>query len=229
MTTSNDMQRDYRLVVFDWDGTVMDSAARIVACIEGTIADLGLEPRSREAIRHIIGLSLTEAIDHLYPGRDAAFHQRLIEGYRHHFLVANPTPSAPFDGAGETIAALHAAGYLLGVATGKSRRGLDRVLEETGLGVYFHATRCADEAPSKPHPAMLEQLLDELGTRPRETLVVGDTLFDLEMARNAGADAVAVTYGAHPRHRLLEAAPLAFLDDIRELLPWLGRGDREST
>jgi phosphoglycolate phosphatase len=216
------MTHDYRLLVFDWDGTVMDSAERIVSCIEGTIADLGLEPRTRQQLRHIIGLSLTEAIDTLYPGRDAAFHRRLIDGYRHHFLVANPTPSAPFEGAGETLATLHAAGYLLGVATGKSRRGLDEVLATTGFGDYFHATRCADEAPSKPHPAMLEQLLDELGAAPDETLMVGDTEFDMEMARNAGADAVAVTYGAHPRERLEATAPLACLDDIRELLPWLG-------
>ncbi len=220
------MARDYRLVVFDWDGTVMDSAARIVACIEGTIADLGLEPRTKDQIRHIIGLSMGEAIETLYPGHDAPFRQRMIEGYRHHFLVADPTPSAPFDGAGETIAALHDAGYLLGVATGKSRRGLDEVLAKTGLGDYFHATRCADEAPSKPHPGMLEQLLDVLGTEPAATLMVGDTLFDLEMARNAGADAVAVTYGAHPRERLETAAPLAYLDDIRELLPWLGHEER---
>ncbi len=216
------MKRDYRLLVFDWDGTVMDSAARIVACIEATIADLGLEPRSHERIRHIIGLSLTEAIDDLYPGQDATFHRRLVEGYRHHFLVADPTPSAPFAGAGETLAQLHGAGYLLGVATGKSRRGLDEVLATTGFGGYFHATRCADEAPSKPHPGMLEQLLEQLGAAPRETLVIGDTLFDLEMARNAGADAVAVTYGAHPRERLEAAGPLGYLDDIRDLLPWLG-------
>jgi phosphoglycolate phosphatase len=217
------MARAYRLLVFDWDGTVMDSAARIVACIEGTIADLGLEPRPRDAIRHIIGLSMSEAIDHLYPGRDAAFHARMTASYRHHFLVANPTPSAPFAGAGETLAALHAAGYLLGVATGKSRRGLDQVLDTTGFGAYFHATRCADEAPSKPHPGMLEQLLATLGASAGETLVIGDTLFDLEMARNAGADAVAVTCGAHPRARLELAAPLACLNDIRELPSWLGQ------
>ncbi len=220
------MQRDYRLLVFDWDGTVMDSAARIVACIEGTIADLGLEPRTRDEIRHIIGLSMGEAIETLYPGRDATFHQRMIEGYRHYFLVADPTPSAPFPGAGETLAALYAAGYLLGVATGKSRRGLDQVLASTGFGDYFHATRCADEAPSKPHPGMLEQLLDELDTEPAMTLMVGDTLFDMEMAHNVGADAVAVTYGAHPRERLEAAAPLACLDDIRDLLPWLGHEER---
>ncbi len=221
------MTRDYRLVVFDWDGTVMDSAARIVACIQGTIADLALEPRTDDQIRHIIGLSLTESIDNLYPGRDIAFHQRLIEGYRHHYLVTNPTPSLPFAGAGETLASLHAAGYLLGVATGKSRRGLDEVLAATGYGDYFHATRCADEAPSKPHPGMLEQILDVLGAAPGETLMVGDTSFDLEMARNAGADAVAVTYGAHPRKRLEAAEPLACLDDIRDLLPWLGHKAEE--
>jgi phosphoglycolate phosphatase len=221
----NGKERDYRLVVFDWDGTVMDSAARIVASIQGTIADLALEPRTDAQIRHIIGLSLAESIEHLYPGHDTVFQQRLIESYRHHYLVSNPVPSAPFAGAGETLAALHAAGYLLGVATGKGRRGLDEVLAATGFGDYFHATRCADEAPSKPHPGMLEQLLDVLGAAPEETLMVGDTLFDLEMARNAGADAVAVTYGAHPREHLQAAAPLVFLDDIRELLPWLGLTD----
>ncbi|MDX1592658.1 MAG: HAD-IA family hydrolase [Gammaproteobacteria bacterium] len=228
MAELGDMTRDYELLVFDWDGTVMDSAARIVTCIESTIADLGLEPRSREQIRHIIGLSMNRAIETLYPGCDAAFHDRMIEGYRHHYLVADPTPSLPFAGSAETLARLHRSGYLMGVATGKSRRGLDQVLVDTGFGDYFHATRCADEAPSKPHPGMLEQLFDELGVTPGRALVIGDTLFDLEMARNAGADAVAVTYGAHPRERLEEAAPLAYLDDIRDLPPWLGHPAEET-
>jgi phosphoglycolate phosphatase len=212
----------YNLLVFDWDGTLMDSAPHIVACVQGAIAELGLESRDPEAIRGIIGLSLDVAIETLYPGADPAFHARFIDGYRHHYLESNPTPSTPFPGSEGLLAALDEAGYLLAIATGKSRRGLVRALDTTGFRRYFHASRCADDAPSKPHPGMLEQLMEELGAAPGATLMIGDTDFDLEMARNAGVDAVGVTYGAHPRERLAAAAPLALFDALGELLPWLG-------
>lgn len=211
----------FELVVFDWDGTLMDSVARIVACIRAAITDLGLPAREGDAIRNIIGLGLREAIDALYPGSDEALHRTLTERYRHHFLVADPTPSPLFAGAAETVQALADRGYFLAVATGKGRKGLDKVLRETGLGDYFHATRCADETFSKPHPQMLLELMDQLGVDPAATLMVGDTEYDMEMARNAGAAGLAVSYGVHTPERLRKHGSLGCLHDIAELTGWL--------
>ncbi|HEX9802152.1 MAG TPA: HAD-IA family hydrolase [Gammaproteobacteria bacterium] len=223
------MTQRFTLLVFDWDGTLMDSEARIVACIEAAIDDLGLEPREVASIRNIIGLGLTEAISTLYPGSDAALHRAMTERYRHHFLTANPTASELFAGAEETVRALSEAGYLLAVATGKGRRGLDMVLEETGLGRYFHATRCADETFSKPHPQMLEELMDELGAEPGETLMIGDTEYDMQMAVNARTHALAVSYGVHEKERLLRHNPLHCLDSITELDAWLQAYHRQTS
>lgn len=215
------MTQRLNLLVFDWDGTLMDSEARIVACIQAAIGDLGLEPREVASVRNIIGLGLHEAISMLYPGSDTVLHQAMTDRYRYHFLTANPTRSELFPGAEETVRRLSEAGYLLAVATGKGRRGLDLVLEETGLGRYFHATRCADETFSKPHPQMLEELMDELGTEPGETLMIGDTEYDMEMALNARTHALAVSYGVHEKERLLRHRPLGCLAAIDELSGWL--------
>lgn len=214
------MQR-FDLLVFDWDGTLMDSEARIVACLQGAIGDLGLPRKEVADLRNIIGLGLAEAINTLFPGTDAATQQALVERYRHHFLVADPTPSALFEGAAEVLHGLAAQGYLLAVATGKGRRGLDKVLEETGLGPLFHATRCADETFSKPHPQMLLELMDHLGAEPQATLMIGDTEYDMEMARNAQTHALAVSYGVHHPERLLKHAPLGCLERIGDLPLWL--------
>lgn len=215
------MTHRLNLLVFDWDGTLMDSEARIVACIQAAIEDLGLEPREVAAVRNIIGLGLSEAISTLYPGCDNTLVASMTDRYRYHFLTANPTRSELFPGAEETIRGLGEAGYLLAVATGKGRRGLDLVLEETGLGKYFHATRCADETFSKPHPQMLEELMDELGTAPGETLMIGDTEYDMQMATNARTHSLAVSYGVHEKERLLRHNPLHCLDAIDELDGWL--------
>jgi len=214
------MQR-FELLVFDWDGTLMDSEARIVACLQGAIADLELPARDVAALRNIIGLGLAEAIETLFPGSDAATRQAVVERYRHHFLVADPTPSALFEGAAEVLHGLAAQGYLLAVATGKGRRGLDKVLAETGLGPLFHATRCADETFSKPHPQMLLELMEHLGADPQATLMIGDTEYDMEMARNARTHALAVSYGVHHPERLLRHQPLGCLDRIGDLPVWL--------
>jgi phosphoglycolate phosphatase len=217
------MTQRLNLLVFDWDGTLMDSEARIVACIQAAIADLGLEPREVATIRNIIGLGLHEAINTLYPDSNGSLDEAMTERYRYHFLTANPTKSELFVGAEETVRALHEAGYMLAVATGKGRRGLDMVLEETGLGQYFLATRCADETFSKPHPQMLEELMDELGVEPSETLMIGDTEYDMQMAVNARTRALAVSYGVHEKERLLRHSPLHCLDDISELNGWLAQ------
>ena len=214
------MQRRFDLLVFDWDGTLMDSAGVIVASIQRAAEDLGIAPPAEAACRHIIGLGLEEALARLFPELPAARHPELVERYRHHYL-GRDAEIPLFPGAGELVRRLHAGNYLLGVATGKSRRGLERVLRYTGLTDCFHATRCADECFSKPHPQMLEQLMHELGVPPQRTLMIGDTSHDLEMARNAGVAALAVSYGAHARDALMAHAPLACLDSVEELQAWL--------
>lgn len=214
------MPQQFDLIVFDWDGTLMDSAGAIVASIQGACRDLGLAVPSEQASRHIIGLGLSEAIAHLLPTLPEADYPKLVDRYRHHFL-SQDADIPLFVGAERIVRDLNQAGFLLGVATGKSRRGLDRVLEQTGLGSFFHSTRCADECFSKPHPEMLEQLMDELGAARQRTLMIGDTSHDLQMAQNAGVAALAVSYGAHPRDELLAHAPLACLDEIGELEQWL--------
>lgn len=215
------MPDKFKLLVFDWDGTVMDSVARIIACLRAAIRDLALEPRSDAALKDIIGLGLREAVDTLYPQQDEAFHRRLIDSYRYYFLSADQTPSVLFPDAAETLRTVHAAGYLMAVATGKGRQGLDHVLEQSGLGPLFHATRCADETQSKPHPHMLLEIMRELGAAPEHTLMIGDTEYDMEMAARAGTAALGVTYGVHARDRLLRHEPVGCIDAIQELPAWL--------
>jgi len=214
-------KRPFNLLVFDWDGTVMDSEKSIVTALQAAIRDLELPERSDDEAKNIIGLGLREAVEALYPGSSDALHGELVERYRHHFLSEDPTPSPLFPGAAELLESLNDAGYLLAIATGKGRRGLDKVLDETGLRAQFVATRCADEAFSKPHPQMLEYLMDFTGSDPAETLMIGDTEYDMEMANNASTHALAVTYGVHERERLCKHNPLGVIDALKDLKPWL--------
>jgi phosphoglycolate phosphatase len=214
------MNKRYDLIVFDWDGTIMDSTAVIVDSVQSACRDLGLAVPDDEAARHVIGLGLTEALRHVVPGAPESMYEPLAARYRHHFL-AQDRAIPLFDDARETIAELHDAGYWLGVATGKSQTGLSRVLESTGLKKYFHATRTADQTFSKPHPAMLLELMDELAVSAGRALMIGDTTHDVQMAQNAKVDAVAVTYGAHPPEQLQELNPLALVKDFAELRAWL--------
>ena len=214
------MAKRYDLIVFDWDGTVMDSTAVIAGSIQAACRDLGLTIPGDEAARHVIGLGLVQALRYAVPNAPESMYEPLIERYRHHFLAQDQAIPL-FEGARETMAELHAAGYQLGVATGKSRKGLDRALESTCLKQYFHATRTADQTFSKPHPAMLLELMDELAVTVRRTLMIGDTTHDVLMAQNAGVDALAVSYGAHPAEQLRALAPLALAQDFAELRAWL--------
>jgi phosphoglycolate phosphatase len=211
----------YELLVFDWDGTLMDSEARIVACVEAAVEDLGLTSPGREAIRNIIGLGLREAVHSLFPDGDDHLHLDIAERYRSHFFTAKEAPSELFEGTREVLDTLCRSGYLLAVATGKGRSGLDHALETTGLGDYFHATRTADETFSKPHPEMLHQILDQLGVLPSRALMIGDTEYDLQMASNARVASLGVDYGVHDRERLLKHRPLACLEKITQLPGWL--------
>lgn len=214
------MAKRYDLIVFDWDGTLMDSTMVIATSIQSACRDLGLPVPSDEAARHVIGMGLVQALQHAVPDAPETLYEPLAERYRHYFLAQDE--SIPlYAGAAETIIELHGAGHALAVATGKSRRGLERALDSSGLRCYFHATRTADETFSKPHPAMLLELMDELGMQPQAALMVGDTTHDLQMATNAGVGAVGLTHGAHPEDQLRALQPLALLDDFNELRTWL--------
>ncbi len=210
----------YNLIVFDWDGTLMDSAAAIVRSIQAACRDLGLPEPPEARARHVIGLGLADAMRHAVPELSPERYQEMVERYRFHYLSADHQLTL-FPGAEALVRNLHTAGHLLAVATGKSRLGLDRALGHSGLGGCFHASRCADECFSKPHPQMLEELMAEFGVATGETVMIGDTSHDLLMAANAGVDALAVTYGAHPHDHLLEHHPLACLHSVEELAAWL--------
>ncbi len=215
------MHRAYELLVFDWDGTLMDSESRIVNCMRAAIMDLGLALPADSCISNIIGLGLKEAICMLFPAADETMVKELTARYRHHFIFENSTPMPLFSGAKELLHALKAEGYLLAVATGKGRPGLDKALSNTGLDEVFHVTRCADEAFSKPHPDMLLQILDELGVQAADALMIGDTEYDMQMANSAGTAALAVSYGVHSMERLLQHEPEGCLAAISEVSDWL--------
>jgi phosphoglycolate phosphatase len=215
------MDKPYKLLVFDWDGTLADSLNQIVSAMQQASRALELEQRSAEQIRDIIGLGMHEALARLYPDLSAAGVVLLVERYRDFYLGTPAQTTALYPDAEQTLEQLHSTGYLLAVATGKSRRGLHRALQDTGIARLFHASCCADEAFSKPHPQMLEQIMDGLGVTPRDTLMIGDTEYDLQMANNAGAAAIAVLYGAHQPQRLLEHEPLACLHGLKDLPGWL--------
>jgi phosphoglycolate phosphatase len=214
------MGRRFDLIVFDWDGTLMDSTAAIVTAVQAAARDLDLPVPSDERARHIIGLGLIDAMRHAMPDLPEDRYREVADRYRHHYLARDHELQL-FVGAGELVDRLAAGGHLLAVATGKSRKGLERALAVSGLGPRFHATRCADECHSKPHPQMLEELMDELGVAADATLMIGDTTHDLQMARNAGVAAIGVDYGAHPRQALLELDPLYCAGDVVELAAWL--------
>lgn len=210
----------YELIVFDWDGTLMDSTGHIVDCMQQAIQHLELEPLADDSIKHIIGLGLNEAVQTLYPGASDAFVTSLADGYREVWLNS-PHHTPLFDNAHTLIKKLAEQDYFLGVATGKSRRGLNKVLKQTELEAFFHATRCADECHSKPHPQMLEQLMDFMGVSPKATLMIGDTEFDLQMAHNAGADSLAITHGAHSLTKLQACHPKGLVNNLHGVEQWL--------
>jgi phosphoglycolate phosphatase len=211
----------YSLLIFDWDGTLMDSAAHITQCMRNAIAIVGAEHRSDNEIRHIIGLGLDEAIQHLYPAQPSSLIRHIADEYRQEFLVRTKHGSELFAGARETLHTLVQQGYALAVATGKSRRGLDKVLDETGLRDLFVHTRCADETRSKPHPQMLEEILTDYDAAPHDALMIGDSEYDLHMARNIGMDSLAVSYGVHDLDRLRQHQPLGHVDDVTQIPGWL--------
>lgn len=214
------MVKRFDLIVFDWDGTLMDSAAAIVAAIQAACCDLDIEPPAEDRARHIIGLGLQDALRSALPGLDPGKYPEVAARYRHHYLSRDHELQL-FAGVLDLVRELHRAGFMLAVATGKSRIGLDRSLAISGLGDFFHGSRCADECHSKPHPQMLLELTGEFGVIPERTLMIGDTTHDLLMARNAEVPALAVAYGAHARDALVAENPLFCADDVAGVRAWL--------
>ena len=210
----------YDLVVFDWDGTLMDSTRLIASCLQAACREVGAPVPSDSDALFVIGLNMADTFRHVAPDLDAQGQQRLAERYRLHFL-AREHEVPLYEGVREMLAELHGRGAKLAVATGKARRGLERALDATGLRRWFEATRCADEGFAKPHPDMLLVLLDAIGVEPARTVMIGDTTHDLELAANAGVDAVAVSYGAHPEDLLATRPAVARCASVEDLRLWL--------
>ncbi|MDV2115065.1 HAD family hydrolase [Alcaligenes faecalis] len=210
----------YAAVLFDWDGTVMDSTYSIASSIQLASADLELPVPSIQQASWVIGLSLESALYRAVPDLTAEQMPLFLERYRHHFMQRDPHIKL-FDGILPFMGELRGRQIALGVATGKSRQGLDRVLHQVNLSTFFDATRCADETRSKPDPEMLHQLLAELMLEPEQVLMVGDTVHDIHMAANAGMDSVAVTYGAHDPQTLAKAEPTVMVDNVAQMRDWV--------
>lgn len=214
------MQKKFDLIVFDWDGTLADSANAIVFSIQSAARDVGVAEPSNEEARYVIGLGLSEALEYLFPYLTSQEYLLLSECYRHHYLAQDKKISL-YGGVSEIIRTLYSENFLLAVATGKSRAGLNRAFISSGLGSFFHASRCADETFSKPHPAMLLELMSQFGVDANRTLMIGDTTHDLQMAINASVSGVGVTYGAHPKKNLETLAPLICVESVSKLHFWL--------
>ncbi|MDM7457691.1 MAG: HAD-IA family hydrolase [Tepidimonas sp.] len=212
--------RRYDLIAFDWDGTLFDSTALIVRCIQDAARDIGAPVPSRERAAWVIGMGLAQALAHAAPDVAPERHPLLVERYRHHWFARQHEVTL-FDGVLSLLDDLRGRGHRLAVATGKSRRGLDLALQTVALHGVFDATRTADETASKPDPQMLRELMAELGIPPERTLMIGDTTHDLQMARNAGCAAVAVTYGAHRHEDLRSLQPAFVADTVADLQAWL--------
>ncbi|PKO50619.1 MAG: HAD family hydrolase [Betaproteobacteria bacterium HGW-Betaproteobacteria-20] len=214
------MSKQFDLIVWDWDGTLADSTGMITNAVLKAAQDVGLPTISAQTASNIIGLGLREAIHALYGDIPAEQAQALAQQYTANYY-AGESEIPLFAGAAETITELSKRGFKLAVATGKGRRGLNLALEHCGLGKYFHATRTVDECFSKPHPQMLDELMDTLVVLPERTLMIGDTSYDLQMAQNAGVSAVGVTYGAQPAEQWQHINPIQQFNDFASLSHWL--------
>ncbi len=215
------MNKEYELLIFDWDGTLMDSERKIINCFHSAVKEVGLDPVSDNQVRDIIGLGLEEAMDELFPEHDKPTRDNVSDAYRNYFLHIDKTEMRMFPGVIEGIKKLHKANHVLAVATGKARRGLNRVLNGHELEDVFSVTRCADEAISKPHPLMLEQIVQQTGIDTSRALMIGDSTYDLQMAENAGMDSLAVSYGVQTCDRLLQHKPIGCIHEFAEIHQWL--------
>jgi len=212
--------RQFDLIAFDWDGTLFDSTAIITRCIQRAVRDVGgTVPTDREAA-YVIGMGLMQALAHAAPDVPADKYPELGERYRFHYM-AHQNDLSLFDGVLELLAELKGRHHWLAVATGKSRRGLDEVLQTVALKGMFNGSRTADETAGKPNPRMLHELMREFGVDPERTLMIGDTTHDLQMALNAGCPSVGVSYGAHEPEAFHALQPRHVAHSVRELHDWL--------
>jgi phosphoglycolate phosphatase len=214
------MSKLFDLIVWDWDGTLADSTGMITKAVVDAAAQVGLPTLDPKAASNIIGLGLKESIHALFGDIPADKAQQLAQQYTANYY-AGESEIPLFDGAKETIIELNRRGFKLAVATGKGRRGLNLALQHCGLTPYFHETRTVDECFSKPHPQMLDELMDELIVRPERTLMIGDTSYDLQMAQNAGVPAAAVTFGAQSRDKLSGYNSITMFNEFKDLSAWL--------
>lgn len=215
------MNREFDLIIFDWDGTLMDSVAKIVRCFQAAMMDLNIPSPDEIDIRNIIGLGMDEALSVLLPAHTSQEKKSVIEMYREHFLERDKTAMPFFNGVESGLSQLQAHGYQLAVATGKNRKGLDRLLYNHNFEKYFTVTRCSDESNSKPHPQMLNDILEITKIDPERAIMVGDTTYDMEMARNANIECMAVDYGVHDCEQLRSYKPKDCLGSFPELVNWL--------
>jgi len=213
----SEKQPGYKLVIFDWDGTLMDSADKIVSCMQIAAKQCAMPIPTYEEVGHIIGISLKPAIKQLFKIQDDELAERLVQAYKEAFVTSDTTPCPLFEGVNQLLSNLKEAGCILAVATGKARRGLDRAWVQTGTGPFFSASRTADEAESKPSPDMLLQLLDELGVKIDDAVMIGDTTYDMQMAKTIGMDRIGVSYGVHAQVHLEALSPVALVHSISEL------------
>ena len=222
MSIPSTRSRRFDLIAFDWDGTLFDSTAIIVRCIQAAVRDVGGATPSDEAAAYVIGLGLTQALAHAAPDVPPEKYPELGARYRYHYVQQQDAVSL-FDGVLPLLADLRARGHWLTVATGKSRRGLNEALASADLRGVFHGSRTADETAGKPHPLMLEELMAEFDVPPERVLMVGDTTHDLQMALNAGCASVGVSYGAHEPEAFHALQPLHVAHSVRDLHDWLLR------
>lgn len=211
----------YQLVVFDWDGTLMDSAGKIVNCMQMAARDSGVAIPSKHQVEHIIGISLVPAIAQLFALSDNSVVEKVVERYKYHFVNSDTVACDLFTGSVQLLSALCEHNYSLAVATGKARRGLNRAWAQTNTGQFFEYSRCADEAESKPSPDMLKQLLDVTGLKPSQAVMIGDTTYDMQMAASLGMDRIAVNYGVHQEADLRQHQPIFVADSISHLHQFL--------
>lgn len=211
----------YQLIIFDWDGTIMDSAMKISNCIQASARDVGLAVPTTEQAKSIIGLGLFEAMRHLFPNINEAEITAMVDAYKHHFVTADSTEQKLFDGVEEGLQALNDAGAVLAVATGKSRAGLDRAFNALDLKHHFVTSRCADETRSKPHPQMLHEILDFTAIEPKKAIMIGDTTFDLDMAANANVAGLGAGYGVHSEQMLIDSKALSVQPNFKQVIAWL--------
>ncbi|MGX5201943.1 HAD family hydrolase [Aliikangiella sp. IMCC44632] len=214
------IRAQYSFVIFDWDGTLMDSTGRIVSAMQTSAKLTGLPIPTKEAVKSIIGLSMQAVMQTLFPGCDATTNEKFLDIYRHQYITGDTTPSPLFDGVLENLNWLKQQSISIAVATGKARAGLNRVLAEVDLLDFFDITICADEAQSKPHPEMVEHLMQRMGKSKPETLVIGDSVHDLGMANAAGVASIGVTSGANEYDQLAEHKPLSILKNVAHFKAW---------